>query len=137
MKGSRRCIGNGRSVHIWEDGWIPKSESFRVVSPRGPQGEAVMVSDLLDAEKRSWDVAKVKSILLPHEAELVLSIPVHPRLSEDSIIWAWTTSGKFTVKSAYGVAQKWPKECSNRPESGSCSDNSKMKAIWKVIWQLN
>ena len=74
MKGSRWCIGNGRSVHIWEDGWIPKSESFRVVSPRGPQGEAVMVSDLLDAEKRSWDVAKVKSILLPHEAELVLSI---------------------------------------------------------------
>ncbi|XP_075658874.1 uncharacterized protein LOC142628714 [Castanea sativa] len=55
----------------------------------GPQGEAMLVLDLLDLEKRSWNVAK-----------------------------------------------KWLKECSNKPEIGYCSDNSKMRAIWKVVWQV-
>ena len=76
MKGSRWCIGNGQSVHIWEDRWIPSPTSFRVISPRAPQFEVVMVSDLLGVDKRSWDVAKVKSTLLPHEVEVVLGIPV-------------------------------------------------------------
>ena len=76
MKGSRWCIGNEQSVHIWEDRWVPNPDSFRVISPRAPQSEAVMVSDLLGADKRSWDVAKVKSTLLLHEVKVVLGIPV-------------------------------------------------------------
>ena len=65
-----------------------------------------------------------------------MSIPVSHRLSKDSVIWGWTNNGRFTIKSAYGVAQKWLKECSKRSELGSCSNNSKMKVIWKVVWQL-
>lgn len=111
-------------------------DSFRVSSPRRSQGEVVLVADLLDLELRSWNVAKVRRFFLPNEAEVVLSIPISPRMLEDSVIWAWTTNGLFTVKSAYGVAQKWLREFRNRPEIGCCSDNSKMRAIWKVIWQL-
>ena len=134
-RGTRLCIGNGRSVHIQEDRWLPMPDSFRVVSQRRPQGEAVLVSDLMDPKKRRWNVSKVRRIFLPHEAELVLSILVSPRLPEDSVIWGWTNN-RFIVKSIYGVAQKWLKECSYRPKLGSCSENSKMKAIWKVVWQL-
>ncbi|KAK7820396.1 phosphatidylinositol transfer protein 3 [Quercus suber] len=42
-------------------------------------------------------------MFLPHDAEAVLGIPISFRMLEDSIIWAWTSSGKFTVKSAYKV----------------------------------
>ena len=132
-RGTRWCIGNGRSVHIWEDRWLPKPDSFRVDSPRRPQGEAEMVANLMDPEIRRWNVDKVRRTVLPHEAELVLSILVSPRLPEDSVIWRWTNNGRFSIRSAYGVAQKWLKEYSKKPEFGSCSDNSKMKAIWKVV----
>ena len=88
-----------------------------------------MVSDLIDADRRSCDVDKVRSSLLPYEAELVLGIPISYSLPDDSVIWAWTSNGKFTVKSAYGVAQRCLKEGSTRPDSGSSSDNAKMKAI--------
>ena len=73
-----------------------------------------MVSDLIDA-----DVDKVISSLLPYEAELVLGIPISYSLPDDSVIWAWTSNGKFTVKSAYGVAQRCLKEGLTRPDSAA------------------
>ena len=82
-------------------------------------------------------MVKVRSMFLPHEAEAVLGIPISFRLPEDFIIWAWTSNGKFTVKSAYKVAQKWLKEGKCRSDGGSSSNNTSMKAIWKLTWHLN
>ena len=97
-RGTRWCIGNGHSVHIWEDWWLPKPNSFRVASPRRPQREAEMVSDLMDPKKRGWNVDKVRRTFLPHEVVSVLSILVSPRLLEDSVIWGWTNNGSFSLK---------------------------------------
>ncbi|KAF3953180.1 hypothetical protein CMV_021352 [Castanea mollissima] len=112
-------------------------ESFKVFSPRQPHQEAVLVSDLIDADRRCWDIAKVRRSFLPHEAEVVLGIPVSSRLPEDSFIWAWTNHGTFTVKSAYVVAQKWLKERNSRPAIGGSSDSSKMRSIWKLLLHIN
>ena len=65
-----------------------------------------MVSSLVDVERRGWDVEKVENMFFPNEAELILSIPISARLPEDSLIWAWTSNGRLTVKSANKVAQK-------------------------------
>ena len=43
----------------------------------------------------------------------------------------------FLVKNGYKVAQKVFKEESSRGDGGSSSNNSGMKSIWKVVWQLN
>ena len=72
MKGSRWCIGNGQKVHNWDDRWIPRPNSFKVISPRQTR-----------------------------------------------------------------LRQRCLKEGSTRPDSGSSSDNAKMKAIWKMVWQLD
>ena len=88
-----------------------------------------MVFDLIDTERRSWDAAKVRSILIPHEAKIVLGIPISYRLLDDLVIWAGTSNENFTVKSAYGVVQNCLKEVSSRSDMGCSSDNSKMKAI--------
>ena len=63
------------------------------------------MAELIDLDRQSWDVAKIKRMFLPHEANVILGIPLSPRLSRDSLIWAWTPKGMFTVNSAYKVAQ--------------------------------
>ena len=63
-------------------------------------------------------MGKVRNTFLPHEAELILSIPINARLPKDSLIWAWTSNGRFTVKSAYNVAQKVLKVEGHRGEEG-------------------
>lgn len=136
-RGFRWCIGNGASVHIWKDRWLPNPESFKVISPHVEQQGGELVSTLIDVDRRSWDVAKVRSMFLPHEAEVILGIPISFRMPEDTITWAWTSHGKFIVKSAYMVAQKWFKEDLRRPDGGGSSENLGIKSIWKLTWRLN
>lgn len=136
-RGSRWCIGNGESVQIWKDRWIPNPDSFRVISPVGAHSGMERVSSLLDIERRGWDVERVRNTFISHEAEVILSIPISVGLLADSLLWAGTPNGKFTVKSAYKVAQKVLKENLRRVEEGGNSDNSRMKAIWKTVWRLN
>ena len=76
-------------------------------------------------------------MFLPHEAEAVLGIPINFRLPEDSMIWVWSLNGKFSIKSAYMVAQKWLKEGKRRVDGGNSSNNLSMKAIWKLTWHMN
>ena len=133
----RWCIGNGESIHIWKDRWIPTSESFRVMSPVVVHSGLEKVPSLLDIDRRAWDVVKVRNTLPSHEAKVVKSIPISISLPEDSIIWAWTPNGRFTVKSTYKVAQKVLKEGLRGVERGGNSDNLGMKAIWRILWRLS
>ncbi|KAL0004652.1 hypothetical protein SO802_012213 [Lithocarpus litseifolius] len=116
--------------------WIPRPNSSKVLSHRRAQYKEVMVSDLIDIDRRCWDAAKVRSILIPHEAEVVLGIPINYKLLDDSVIWTRTSNGKFTMKSAYGVEQNLLEEGSSRSDMGSSSSNVKMNAIWKMVWHL-
>ena len=54
-KGLRWSIGNGQSVRIWGDRWLPTHNSFKVTSPRPQAFEGSMVDSLLDRERGGWD----------------------------------------------------------------------------------
>ena len=74
---------------------------------------------------------------MPHEADAILRMTVSSRLVKDSVIWARTTNSKFSVKSAYRVAQKWLKAQNHKADKGSTSDNTCMRALWRLVWSLN
>ena len=125
--GSRWVIGNGRRVHIWNDKWIPMANMYKVISPKvqiSRRGE--MVSCLLDEESKGWNVDLIRTKFLPHEAEVILGIPISSVAPEDSQVWAKTPNGTFTVNSAYKVTYKLLKEASKVNSNYGCSDNSKM-----------
>ena len=78
----------------------------------------------------------MRNVFLPHEAEVILGIPISPSLPDDSRIWAWTNNGKFTVRTAYDVAINVLKEKKGTMNGGDYFDASKMKNLWKFIWKL-
>ena len=127
-RGVRWAIGNGVKVSIWDDQWLPTPEAFKVVSPKPPQPEAEVVAELIDIDRRSWDVAKIRRMFLPHEANVILGIPLSPWLPRDSLIWAWTPKGMFTVNSAYKVAQTLLREAHPKLEGRECLDTAGMKS---------
>ena len=135
--GSRWVIGNGRRVHIWNDKWIPMANMYKVISPKvqiSRGGE--MVSCLLDEESRGWNVDLIRTTFLPYKAEVILGIPISPVALEDSQVWTKTPNGTFTVNSVYKVAYKSLKKASKVNSNFGCSNNSKMQALWKAIWNL-
>lgn len=69
--------------------------------------------------------------------EQILSIPLSMTGMEDKYIWARTTSGNFSVKSAYVIAKEWVQSRramdSGRGQSSGVPEDA---GFWKRIWQM-
>ena len=94
------------------------------------------VVSLINHENGEWRTTLVQHTFLPHEAEEILSIPLSPLNLDDSLVWAKTPNGCFTVKSAYRAAVKCLTEAKGDEEAPECLDNSRMTTIWRTIWDL-
>ena len=92
-----------------------------------------MVSALIDEKSRGWNFDLIKTSFLPHEANVILGIPLSPMALKDSQVCTKTPNGIFTVNSAYKIAYKMLKEANSENLSAGCSENSRMQALWKAI----
>ena len=72
-RGLRWAVGNGEKVSIWNDRWFPTLEAFKVVSPKPLQPEAEIVVELINIDRRSWDVAKIRRCSFPTKPMLSLA----------------------------------------------------------------
>lgn len=95
-------IGNGRSVRIWRDPWIPHPTGRPLISQ---QGRCILrrVSELLD-ETGAWRPDLLQQYFLPVDVHHIMKIKASPRLGDDFIAWGAERTGIFTVRSAYRLA---------------------------------
>ena len=131
-RGIRWNVGNGDSIRVWGDKWLPSPSTFRITSLRLFLQTETRVSELISHDVAAWKTQIIDAIFLPHEAELIKSIPLSSCLPEDTIVWAATPNGLFTVRSAYRLAMEESRS-SNRASS---SDPSKTRRFWKSLWRL-
>ena len=131
--GRRWQVGNGHSIMIWKDKWVPSPSTFKVVSPVSSLPEDSRVAALIDEENGVWKNELVRQVFLPHEVELICSIALSANLPADKQVWAPTHNGIFTVRSAYQLAM----EVSSAESVGGMSDTSQLRRFWKYLWSCN
>jgi hypothetical protein len=124
-------IGDGKSVSIWGDKWIPRPSTYSIFSPCKILPKEAKVAELIEEGSANWNKALIHSIFSNEEGEIICNIPVSKYHQKDKLIWAASTSGEFTVKSAYHLE----KEIQDR-KNGECSNQALSQAIWKIIWNL-
>ena len=124
-------IGTGEVVRIKEDRWLPGRANCSVISSLPSLDPDVKVSTLIDQDSVAWKTEAVQQLFLPHEAEIILGIPLSIRRPADCIIWAHTPSGMFTTCSAYKLLVS----CDASSSAGG-SNPEAQKKFWKGIWQL-
>lgn len=131
LRGILWRVGNGSSIKIWKDRWLPSTSSHLVSSPVGALGQEATVSDLIDRESGCWLPNVVSENFRKEEAEAILNIPLSPNLPQDRVIWIGSKSGLFSVKSAYYLGRPLKEEA-----RGQCSYAGNLPDIWKDLWSL-
>jgi hypothetical protein len=117
-------IGNGESVNIWTNPWIPHGNTRRPATYRGAT-VLTRVVDLMDLGFGSWDETLVQDTFLEFDSKAILKLRVNQDL-EDRPAWHFDKKGLFSVKSAYIVAVQRREYELNRnaasSEQGSAGD---------------
>jgi hypothetical protein len=121
-KGLIKRVGDGSSIRIWEDPWIPMKQSMRPLV-RDSESEFLMVRELIDENLCRWDLEKLEENFEPIDVKAICAIPIG-RFSEDDWAWSLEKRDNFTVKSAYQVvaieAQRNPNPSSTGETSNAC-----------------
>ena len=90
-----------------------------------------MVADLIDSSTAKWKTEVIDSLfIIAHETKLIKSIPLSATLLADKIVWAKTTNGNFTVRSAYKLAVSLFKS----RNCGTTFDGILLRKFWKKLW---
>ena len=114
-----------------EDKWLPDEVFRKVSSPIPSIPPDAKVSSLIDANIGSWRADLISQSFLPHEAELILSIPLSIRLPQDRLIWSPSSLGCFSTHSAY----KLPVSTASTSNASSSNPNPQ-KNFWRGLWKL-
>jgi hypothetical protein len=93
--------------------------------------EEAKVSEFIEENPVQWKETMIRTIFEPEEAELICNIPLSNYHHMDKMIWHPTSSGEFSVKSAYHLEKKQQDR-----KQGESSNQGRGQAIWKTIWGL-
>ncbi|KAG7556714.1 Ribonuclease H domain [Arabidopsis suecica] len=129
QQGLRARIGNGQSIKIWEDPWLP------TLPPRPANGPALIrdlkVADLWIDGKREWDPIIFEGVLNPEDQQLAKTLYLSNHADRDTFEWAYTNNTRYTVRSGYWVAThvNVPEEEKIQPPDG---DLGLKQEVWKL-----
>jgi hypothetical protein len=126
-------VGNGNSIDIWTDPWIPRGDTRRVITPKGTT-LIQKVFELINPATEDWDEQLVRYLFFEEDANIILTLFVSTQM-EDFPAWHPDPKGLFSVKSAYALGIKIRDQQNNNDASASCADDGGFD--WTKIWKLN
>ncbi|XP_023870563.1 uncharacterized mitochondrial protein AtMg00310-like [Quercus suber] len=84
--GYRWQVGDGKSIGIWTDRWLPRPSTFRVLTPPAQLPANTRVEYPIDQENGNWNLDMMHQIFLQDDATSILSIPLSRQMPHDCMI---------------------------------------------------
>lgn len=78
-------IGDGRCILVYNDSWLPRESSFKVISPKVCQ-DIQYVSDLI-LSPGLWDLGKIKACFLDDDYKMISSLCLSYTRRDDVLVW--------------------------------------------------
>ncbi|MBA0635553.1 hypothetical protein Godav_025402 [Gossypium davidsonii] len=95
-------VGNGASINIWNDPWLPGRENNRIpVNEIKPPWSTVI--QLMNEVDSTWNRELIHNLVDDDTANRILAIPISESRLEDMLVWKFDGSGEYTVRSGYRV----------------------------------
>ena len=132
-KGCCWRVGDGATIKVMADKWIPNHVTNRVLHPPVEEEWEWRVSDLIDWRTNTWDRVMVEANFHSFDVEAILRIPLSRRYVPDMVFWLHTKDGDYSVKSGYHIARLLAKQDADLGES---SREVMGSSIWAKLWKL-
>ena len=127
-------VGNGSSIRVTRDKWIPNYPSNKVLHPPVEDEWEWRVAELIDWERHNWDGELIRSRFHREDAEAIIRIPLSRRYVMDKMYWLHHKTGAYTVRSGYHVARILSRE---KTGVGECSRPPRGSHLWAKLWKLH
>ncbi|KAK6796397.1 hypothetical protein RDI58_004098 [Solanum bulbocastanum] len=93
------------NIKVWSDPWIPNSTGFKPLQGHTQINPQLRVSDLIDQHRHIWNIQDLHHHFCPNDINSILSIPISSTGNSDEVIWHYTNSEKYKVRSGYHLAK--------------------------------
>ena len=131
LKGARWRVGSGEAISVWNDAWLPSTTHPRIEAQVVRGFKDMKVSALIDPALKKWDLNMLNGLFTTQEVELISSIPLCPNAVENVVVWPFTPSGNYTVRS--GTRFLTSDQAPHQPVVIAQPENE----VWKLIWSFN
>ncbi|KAA3475778.1 Ribonuclease H-like superfamily protein [Gossypium australe] len=112
-------IGNGRSVNIWNDPWLP-----------GPGNSRLLVQNICTQWTTKEDI--IHKFVDHDQARRILNIPLAQTNAKDTLVWRHDNTGEYTVKSGYRVLLSGRSQLT----SHNLAMDGNYSNFYKMLWEL-
>lgn len=126
-------MGNGSSIRVTEDRWIPNHPTHKAFHPPHVEEWEWRVLELIDWRVKAWDRELIVAAFHREDAEAILRIPMSHRLVSDAMTWLYTKNGEYTVRSGYHITQSILKLEKDLGESLKVEGGS---LVWAKVWKM-
>jgi hypothetical protein len=136
IRGAQWGIGDGRSVKITSDNWIPDRPAY-MLCPINDIPAVASVNCLVDDQSRTWIPETVNAFFDEETAEQIMQIQIS-KDGGDFIRWPHTKNGVYSVRSAYNLARTDSFFISrSKKGGGSSSSAANEEEQWKMVWKID
>jgi hypothetical protein len=124
-------VGDGRSINIWGDRWIPSPTTNAIYSPNRLLPMDAKVCCLFGEGNQGWNVPLLQELFNNEEVIQICSVIHYNGRQPDSLIWNGTRNGFFSVRSAYHLG----KDIMERRHSSGLR-GPRAGEVWRKIWRV-
>ncbi|KAL6204999.1 hypothetical protein ACLB2K_022265 [Fragaria x ananassa] len=124
-----RVIGDGLTVDVVSDAWIPRTINFKPNELTMMPPHITKVHDLI-SPSGGWNNALISTLFSAEDATAIAAIPLPSHEVTDRIVWHLEKSGIFSVKTAYRYSF-------HHSQVHQPFDLTVGVAFWKKIWKVN
>jgi hypothetical protein len=128
-------VGDGRSIKVWEDPWVPRGVTRKPVTPRG-RNLIYTVDKLIDLATEEWDIELLSQTFREDDVQVIRTIPIHTEMN-DVVGWHFDSKGCFSVKSANKVHRATVVRKQKRQQGAGSGESSAETRFWKDLWNLD
>lgn len=125
----RRRIGDGTTIKIWEEKWLP-STPYTIYSTKPDEGGPERVCELFETSNFSWNASLLQEYFNEEEVAVIKYIPLASTRKPDSWVWIPHPRGIYTVKPGYKTGVQHSLEA-----MGMTSQTDGHK-YWRKLWSL-